>query len=113
MKQNTQPQSVFRFINTVKKLLLTATILLWGASFASQAHNLAAAPQAAKSEKKVQKDKMKAENQEKRSKEKSEAKSSENTKTKADGTPDKRYKENKNLKKDGTPDKRFKENKGK
>jgi hypothetical protein len=33
------------------------------------------------------------------------------TKTKKDGTPDKRYKENKNLKKDGTPDMRYKENK--
>ena len=31
-----------------------------------------------------------------------------NEKLKADGTPDKRYSENKNLKKDGTPDKRFK-----
>ncbi|MEX1190055.1 MAG: hypothetical protein WED33_12415 [Bacteroidia bacterium] len=33
------------------------------------------------------------------------------TKTKKDGTPDRRYKENKSLKKDGTPDKRYKENK--
>ncbi len=32
------------------------------------------------------------------------------TKTKKDGTPDKRYKENKNLKKDGTPDMRYKQN---
>jgi hypothetical protein len=32
-------------------------------------------------------------------------------KTKADGTPDKRYAENKKLKKDGTPDKRYSENK--
>jgi biopolymer transport protein ExbD len=35
----------------------------------------------------------------------------ENKKLKADGTPDKRYSENKNLKKDGTPDKRYKANK--
>ncbi|MCE6991754.1 hypothetical protein [Dyadobacter sp. CY323] len=35
----------------------------------------------------------------------------ENKKLKADGTPDKRYAENKNLKKDGTPDKRYKTNK--
>jgi hypothetical protein len=35
------------------------------------------------------------------------------TKTKKDGTPDKRFKDNKNLKKDGTPDKRYKENKKK
>lgn len=33
------------------------------------------------------------------------------TKTKKDGTPDKRYKENKKIKKDGTPDKRYKSNK--
>jgi hypothetical protein len=33
------------------------------------------------------------------------------TKTKKDGTPDRRYKENQKLKKDGTPDKRYKENK--
>jgi hypothetical protein len=35
------------------------------------------------------------------------------SKTKKDGTPDKRYKENKKLKKDGTPDKRYKDNKKK
>ena len=35
------------------------------------------------------------------------------TRTKKDGTPDKRFKENKKIKKDGTPDKRFKENKKK
>jgi hypothetical protein len=34
------------------------------------------------------------------------------TKTKKDGTPDRRYKENQKLKNDGTPDKRYKENKG-
>jgi hypothetical protein len=33
------------------------------------------------------------------------------TKTKKDGTPDKRYKENQKRKKDGTPDMRYKENK--
>lgn len=32
------------------------------------------------------------------------------SKTKKDGTPDKRFKENKHLKKDGTPDKRYKVN---
>jgi hypothetical protein len=36
---------------------------------------------------------------------------SENQKLKADGTPDKRYSENKKLKADGTPDKRYSENK--
>ncbi|NIJ52386.1 hypothetical protein [Dyadobacter arcticus] len=34
-----------------------------------------------------------------------------NKKLKADGTPDKRYADNKNLKKDGTPDKRYKTSK--
>lgn len=36
---------------------------------------------------------------------------SENQKLKADGTPDKRYSENQKLKADGTPDKRFSDNK--
>ena len=35
----------------------------------------------------------------------------ENQKLKADGTPDKRYSENKKLKADGTPDKRYSDNK--
>jgi hypothetical protein len=44
---------------------------------------------------------------------KTEAKSTQSgtdSKTKKDGTPDRRYKENKKLKKDGTPDMRYKEN---
>ena len=69
--------------------------------------------QEVKSEKKVEKEKRKAEGQEMRTKAKAEAKSNGAAKTKADGTPDKRYKENKKLKADGTPDKRYKENKGK
>lgn len=34
-----------------------------------------------------------------------------NTKTKKDGTPDRRYKANQHLKKDGTPDRRYKASK--
>ncbi len=98
----------------MKKLVMIAAFLGLGwLSTASAQETKKESKQEVKSERKEQKDKMKAENHEQRNKEKAVAVSKGNTKTKADGTPDKRYKENKKLKKDGTPDKRYKDNKGK
>ncbi|MBL0047823.1 MAG: hypothetical protein IPP32_06985 [Bacteroidetes bacterium] len=98
----------------MKKLLMIAAFLGLGwFSTALAQETKKDSKQEMKSERKEQKDKMKAENQATRKNEKAVAVSKGNTKTKADGTPDKRYKENKKLKKDGTPDKRYKENKGK
>ncbi len=95
----------------LRKTILVAALLGAGISQALEANTVAFGMQADKSEKKAQKEKMKVENQNTRATEKAQSKNA--AKTKADGTPDKRYKENKKLKKDGTPDKRFKDNNGK
>lgn len=101
----------------MKKLLLVASFLglgLISSSIAQEAKKPVKTEKSeVKSEKKQEKEKMKAENQKMRSEAKNNQPSTGAVKTKADGTPDRRYKENKKLKADGTPDKRYKENKGK
>lgn len=100
----------------MKKLILAASFFLLGLSIQTAAFansRVLGIKQEATSNQKKEKAKMKSENEEMRKQAKVEAQKNSAVKTKADGTPDKRYKENKKLKSDGTPDKRYKENKGK
>lgn len=78
------------------KALLVAALLVAGGSVFAQTATPAASSTPAKKEIKTKADGT------------PDKRYSENQKLKKDGTPDKRYAENKNLKKDGTPDKRFK-----
>ncbi|WP_221395254.1 hypothetical protein [Dyadobacter sp. NIV53] len=80
----------------LKALLIAVFFLTVGNSFAQTTQPATSAAKSAKKEIKTKADGT------------PDKRYSENQKLKADGTPDKRYSENKNLKKDGTPDKRFK-----
>ena len=80
----------------MKKLVTLLTSIMFVISFSTMAQD--ASSVTSRKDKKEQVQKVKADTE-------------KGTKTKKDGTPDKRFKENKKLKKDGTPDKRFKENK--
>lgn len=100
----------------MKNLILAASFFLLGLSMHTTGFAKARVlgiKQEAGSIQKKEKAKMKSENEVMRKQAKVEAQKNGAVKTKADGTPDKRYKENKKLKSDGTPDKRYKENKGK
>lgn len=85
-------------MNRLKAMLFAAFLVISGSAFAQTAQQAAPAKSATAKSKGV---KTKADGT-------PDKRFSENQKLKADGTPDKRFSGNKNLKKDGTPDKRFK-----
>lgn len=80
----------------MKKIITLLASLMFVISFSTMAQDAASTKSQSPKKEQVQKAK---------------AGTAANSKTKKDGTPDKRFKENKKLKKDGTPDKRYKENK--